>query len=87
MPRSSNPADPQTRNWNATLSLRDGSEVMVSGACSLPGRIVVVFYPSTGQRFVAADAGDYVCPCDVRFDSRNDVLYVKAAGWAPFSLW
>jgi hypothetical protein len=78
---SSSPADPHTRRWKATLSLGDGSQVVVSGAC-MAGGMVVAFYPLTGQEYVAANAGDYVYPSDIRFDSQNDLLYVKAAGLA-----
>lgn len=29
---------------------------------------------------VAADAGDYIYPADVRFESTSDRLYIKASG-------
>jgi hypothetical protein len=61
------------------LSLRDGSQVIVSGL-RLPGGWIEVSYPATGQKFVAAKVGDYVYPSDVRIDAQNDLLYVKATG-------
>ena len=70
---------PRTREWNTTLSLRDGSQVLVSGL-QLPGGWIEVSYPATGQKFVAAKAGDYVHPTDVRINPQNDILYVKATG-------
>jgi hypothetical protein len=41
-----------------------------------------VFYPATGQTFVAANAGDYVYPSDVRMNTQNDLLYIMARGLA-----
>jgi len=81
IPFSSQVARPHSREWNTTLTLRDGSQVTISGA-QMPGGRIDWFYSATGQRFVAADAGDYVYPGDVRIDARNDLLYVKAAGLA-----
>jgi hypothetical protein len=69
------------REWKATLSMRDGSQVIVAGA-QVPGGIVGLFYPATGRKFVAANAGDYVYPSDVRVNAQNDFLYVKASGLA-----
>jgi hypothetical protein len=82
VPFSSHPVvQPHTREWRATLSMRDGSQVIVAGA-QVPGGIVGLFYPATGQKFVAANAGDYVYPSDVRVNAQNDLLYVKATGLA-----
>jgi hypothetical protein len=36
----------------------------------------------SGARFIAANAGDYVYPYDVRVDKQNDRLYVIASGLA-----
>jgi hypothetical protein len=74
-------APPHSRVWETTVPLRDGSQVAIKGA-QMPGGRIVVLYSVTGHQFVAADAGDYVYPSDVRFDARNDLLYVKAAGLA-----
>ena len=63
------------------LTLRDGMEVIVKGA-QIPGGGIVIYYPATGQSVVAADPGDYVYPSDVRLDTHNDLLYVKAYGLA-----
>ena len=70
-----------TRRWKATLSLHDGSKVTVTGAQIAGGR-VTVSYSATGDQYVVADAGDYIYPTDVRIDSQNDLLYVKAQGLA-----
>ena len=37
---------------------------------------------ATGREYVAADAGDYVYPSDVRINRDADLLYVKAHGLA-----
>jgi hypothetical protein len=72
---------PPTREWDNALSLRDGSEVIVSGA-QVPGGRITVSYSATGRTFVAADPGDYVYPSDVRIDAQNDLLYIKGNGFA-----
>jgi hypothetical protein len=45
------------------------------------GRIVVRYQPD-GPQVVAADAGDYVYPTDVRINEAKTVLVVKAMGLA-----
>jgi hypothetical protein len=72
-----------TRAWNTTVTLVDGSKVRVNAA-AMPGGIVKVTYPSSGKTFVAADAGDYVYPDDIRIDSQTDRLYIVASGLAVF---
>jgi len=72
---------PDTRQWDTTLTLRNGSTVVVSGMQMVGGRIEVQDV-ATGRRSIAADAGDYVYPSDVRVDHRSDHLYVKASGLA-----
>jgi hypothetical protein len=73
---------PHAREWNTSLTLKDGATAVVRGAQALPGRIVEVEYRSSGQTTVAADAGDYIYPSDIRLDAHNDLLYVKASGLA-----
>jgi hypothetical protein len=53
--------------------------VHISGAAVPGGRITVRFLPD-GAEQVAADAGDYIYPADVRLDGSGDVLYIKASG-------
>jgi hypothetical protein len=72
---------PHTREWNTPLTLSDGSKVVVSGTQS-PGGRISVYYPNSHRKVVAADAGDYVYPSDVRLNTQNDLLYVKATGLA-----
>lgn len=82
IPFSTNPTvSPHTREWSAVLTLRDGSKVTVSGA-QIPGGRINVNYLTTGHQSVAADAGDYVYPADVRVDPKNDLLFIKASGLA-----
>jgi len=70
-----------TREWDTDLALKDGSKVIVTGAANAGGRITVR-YPTSGRESVAADAGDYVYPSDVRLNAQKDRLYVKASGLA-----
>jgi hypothetical protein len=70
---------PPTRAWDYTLMLRDGTSIHVSGA-QMPGGRIDVRYTPDGKEDVAANAGDYIYPADVRFDHEGDRLYVKASG-------
>jgi hypothetical protein len=82
IPFSPNPRiSPGTREWDTMLRLSDGSKVIVSGA-QVPGGLVAVRYPTTGRVSVAANAGDYVYPSDVRMNAQGNLLYVKASGLA-----
>jgi hypothetical protein len=72
---------PDAREWNATLTLRSGTKVLIRGA-QVPGGRVEAFYPDQNRNVVAADPGDYVYPADVRLDAQNGLLYVKAYGLA-----
>src|SRR4051812_5209684 len=69
---------PRTREWDTTLTLSDGSKVVVTGSDSLPGRIVNVRYPATGRVSIAANAVDYIYPTDIRIDAKKDLLSVRA---------
>jgi hypothetical protein len=75
-----------TRAWNTTVTLRDSSKVTVRAA-AIPGGSVGVTYLSSGKRFIAADAGDYVYPYDIRIDNQNDRLYIAARGLAGGLWW
>jgi hypothetical protein len=70
---------PHTREWDTPITLRDGTRVIVKGTQS-PGGRIEVRYTNSGVRKVAADAGDYVYPSDVRVSSQNNLIYVKASG-------
>ena len=72
---------PHTREWDATLTLTDGTRVVVSGA-EIPGGRIDLRYPVTNRTSAAVSAGDYVYPSDVRINRRSDVLYAKATGLA-----
>jgi hypothetical protein len=73
--------DPHTREWDTTIRLTNGSEVMIVGY-QMPGGRIMLRYPSTGRELEAANAGDYVYPSDVRFNSQANVLFIKASGLA-----
>jgi hypothetical protein len=53
----------------------------VTGA-QVPGGQIVVRYPASGGVVVAASAGDYIYPSDVRIKAQSDLLYIKASGLA-----
>jgi hypothetical protein len=58
-----------------------GTAFNVRGAQMVGGRIVVRYQPS-GPEVVAADAGDYVYPSDVRINEAKTILVVEASGLA-----
>ena len=72
-------ASPRTREWETARTLSDGLKITVSGA-QAPGGRISVRYLTTGHESVAANAGDYVYPADVRLNAQDDLLYVKASG-------
>jgi hypothetical protein len=69
------------RRWETTISLRDGSKVVVGAAAWAGGRAIVT-YPPAPQEYVAAQPGDYIYPVDLRIDTKGDILYVAASGLA-----
>jgi hypothetical protein len=68
-----------TRAWDYTLKTHEGMAVHVSGA-EMPSGRIDVRYLSDGKEAVAADAGDYIYPADVRFNQTRERLYIKASG-------
>jgi hypothetical protein len=75
-----NPGPQQSgRAWATQLRIREGEEVHVSGRQVPGGRIDVRFEPD-GHQEVAADAGDYIYPSDVRFQRIGNRLYIRAEG-------
>ena len=72
-------SSPPTRSWDYTLKTRDGAMVHISGMQMPGGRIEAEYMPE-GKAVVAANAGDYIYPADVRFDQTSERLYVKAKG-------
>jgi hypothetical protein len=72
---------PPTRGWNADVTTAGGAEVNVRGA-EMVGGLIVVRYQPDGPEVVAADAGDYVYPSDVRINKARTILVVKATGLA-----
>jgi hypothetical protein len=71
------------RTWNYTLETREGSTIEVPGR-AVPGGRIDVRYASDGKDEIAANAGDYIYPADVRFDRPDEHLYIKASGVAVF---
>jgi hypothetical protein len=71
---------PPSRQWDNTLQLRDGRRIKVLGLRA-PGGAIQLKYP-TGALVMAANAGDYIYPADVRWDAEHEFLYVKAHGWS-----
>ena len=70
---------PPTRAWDYALKTRDGVAVHISGA-QMPGGRINVRHTPDGKEAVAADAGDYIYPADVRFDRTSERLYIEASG-------
>ena len=70
---------PPTRAWDYQLVIPSGMTVHISGAQMPGGRIDLAYQPD-GIEVVAADAGDYIYPADVRFDKQTERLFVKATG-------
>ena len=70
---------PPTRAWDYQLVTPGGVTVHISGA-QMPGGRIDLRYQSDGTEVVAANAGDYIYPADVRFDGSKDRLFVKASG-------
>jgi hypothetical protein len=68
-----------TRVWNYDVRAGDGNMVRVSGAL-MPGGRIDVRFSADGAQVVAADAGDYIYPSDVRLSAESDRLYVRAQG-------
>ena len=67
------------RTWDYMLRTGAGISVHVFGR-AIPGGRIDVEYSTDGRDEVAANAGDYIYPADVRFDRFRGRLYVKAAG-------
>jgi hypothetical protein len=67
------------RTWEYTLETREGNSIQVYGRAG-PGGRIDVRYLSDGKSYVAANAGDYIYPADVRVDRTSDHLYVRASG-------
>ena len=72
---------PPTREWEHAVRLAGGATVTIRGFQAPSGRIEVQYSPN-GHAEVAASAGDYVYPTDVRVDQASKRLYVKASGLA-----
>ena len=70
---------PPTRAWDYSAATSRGITVHISGA-EMPGGRIDVRYLPDGTNIVAADAGDYIYPADVRLDQSHDKLFSKASG-------
>lgn len=70
---------PPTRAWDYQLVTPRGMTVHISGA-QMPGGRIDLRYQSDYAEVVAANAGDYIYPADVRFDRQKERLFVKASG-------
>lgn len=70
---------PPTRAWDYTMTTSKGVTVRILGV-SMPGGRIDVRYAPQETDIIAADAGDYIYPADVRLDERRDALFIKANG-------
>ena len=78
-PSTAAEVSPPTRGWNADVTTAGGAKVTLRGAEMVGGRIVVRYHPG-GPEVVAADAGDYVYPSDVRINEARTTFGIE-----PFS--
>ncbi len=82
LPLTISPAMPRkTRSWQAEVTIANGSRIVVEAA-AIPGGYVTVRYLDTSEKVIAANAGDYVYPYDIRINRQTDRLYVVASGLA-----
>jgi hypothetical protein len=65
--------------------MTNGSKVAINAA-SMVGGMVTVKYLASGEQLIAANAGDYVYPNDIRINNLADRLYIVASGLAG-GLW
>ena len=70
---------PPARSWDYSLATSSGQVIHISGA-QMPGGRIDLQYQSDAADVVAADAGDYIYPADVRVDKAKSRLFVKASG-------
>jgi hypothetical protein len=70
---------PPTRAWDFTMTTSKGLTVRIQGA-TMPGGQITVKYLPEGTELVAANAGDYIYPADVRLNPGSDTLFIKASG-------
>lgn len=72
---------PPTREWNASLKLKNGMRVVVI-AFDAVGGVVALRDVASGKSWTAINPGDYIYPSDIRVDFQRDYLYVRASGLA-----
>jgi hypothetical protein len=72
---------PPTREWDATLNLKNGMQVVVT-AFDAVGGVVSLRDVTSGKSWAAINPGDYIYPSDLRLDSQRGYLYVRASGLA-----
>jgi hypothetical protein len=70
---------PPTRAWDYKLGSSAGTDIQISGAETVGGRIALK-YVADGTELVAANGGDFIYPTDVRIDRAKERLSIKAAG-------
>jgi len=71
-----------TRRWDYTIKTAQGG-VRLFGA-QMPGGRINASYAANREDVVAADAGDYIYPEDVRVDHSLGRVYIKASGVPVF---
>jgi hypothetical protein len=67
------------REWDNSITDSHGEAVRVLGA-QMPGGRIEVRYGSDEGAVIAANAGDYIYPDDVRVDKTKQKIFVKASG-------
>jgi hypothetical protein len=70
------------RTWDYTVHVGQAESIRVEGRATPGGRIQLEYEPD-GKDEVAANAGDYIYPADVR--QKSGLLYIKASGVTPLN--
>lgn len=73
--------EPQTRGWDARITIAGKATARIQGFDAVGGQIDV-HYGRDGESVTAVNYRDFIYPSDVRLNDRHDRLYVKARGFA-----
>jgi hypothetical protein len=72
--------EPQTRGWDARITIAGKATARIQGFDAVGGQIDV-HYGRDGESVTAVNYRDFIYPSDVRLNDRHDRLYVKARGF------
>jgi len=72
---------PSVKGWDTTLTLCENKYVRLNATGWISGEFTCQYSDEHSQR-VIGHPGDYVYPCDMRFNKNNKRIYAKASGLA-----